>query len=269
MTKTCLNAHYQISREATERDIDKFSTSPPAACCALRGGRACHLYTLVAIVVKAALDDWLIAVAVSCRCLLGILLHELVCTLSCGAHTALLLHRRLLLRVVVDFHAGALSTVWRREASADCLDHLREPEDVEQVQGDVGGQVRCAEPEREIAGLHESSGLTDRVVEISVVRKLFELVHELLGSAVSFCNRAVDILEDQDAAVVAPDETAAEESRGKESTIDSLVDRAGEVELVAEPVNVQEGAGKLVQEEHRCVVVEEWTLRRVNECDKR
>lgn len=93
-----------------------------------------------------------------------------------------------------------------------------------------------------------------------MVGEFIHVVHEVLGRGVSLGNCAVDVSENQDTAVVAPDEAAAEEGRGEESAVHSLVDRAGEVELVTEPVNVQEWARKLIQEEHRRIVVEERTL---------
>jgi len=98
------------------------------------------------------------------------------------------------------------------------------------------------------------------VVKISVVRELSKLVHVVLGCGVSLSDCTVDIVEDQVAAVVAPDNATAEEGRGEECAVDSLVDGAREVELVAEPVNVEERARKLVQKEHRGVVVEERAL---------
>ena len=87
-----------------------------------------------------------------------------------------------------------------------------------------------------------------------------ELVHVVLGCGVSLSDRTVDIIEDQIAAVVAPDDATAEEGRSEECAVNSLVDRASQVELVAEPVDVQERARKLVQKEDRGIVVEERTL---------
>jgi hypothetical protein len=98
------------------------------------------------------------------------------------------------------------------------------------------------------------------VAKISVVGELSELVHVVLRCGVSLSDGTVDIVEDQVAAVVAPDDAAAEEGRSEECAVDSLVDGTREVELVAEPVNVEERARKLVQKEHRGVVVEEWAL---------
>lgn len=216
----------------------------------------------MAIVIETPLDDRVGAIAIGSRCLLGVLLHELFRSLSCCTHAALLLQRLcwLLLRVVVNFLSGALGAVWWWEASADCLDHLREPEQVEQIESDVGSQVRSAEPQREVTNFHEGGGLAQRVVEITVVRELSKLVHEVLGCGVSLRDCTVDVIEDQVAAVVAPDNATAEEGCGQECAVDSLVDGTSEVELVAEPVDVQEWARKLVQKEDRCVVVEEWAL---------
>lgn len=92
------------------------------------------------------------------------------------------------------------------------------------------------------------------------MRKLGGKIHELLRHGVSLVDCAVDVFEDQVAAVVAPEDAAAEESGGEESAVDSLVDGTGEVKLVAEPVNVEERARKLVKKEHGAIVVDEWAL---------
>ena len=217
----------------------------------------------MAVVVEAPLNNRLVAKTVGGRCLLRVLVHQLFGTLSGGTHATLLLSwlRHLFLRVVaLDFLSCSHSSEWRREAGANSLDHLREPEEVEQVKSDVGSQVRSTKPERQVADFHERGSLTMRVVEISVVRELSKLVHVVLGCGVTLGNRTVDIVEDQVAAVVAPDNATAEEGRSEECAVDSLVDGTRKVELVAEPVDVEERAGKLVQKEHRSVVVEERAL---------
>lgn len=71
---------------------------------------------------------------------------------------------------------------------------------------------------------------------------------------------SVHVEKDIVAVVKTPDDAAAEECAGKERTVDSLVDRASEVKLVAEPVNVEEGAAKLIKQENRTVVVDERSL---------
>lgn len=215
------------------------------------------------ILVEAPLDDRLVAETVGGRRLLRVLVHQLFSTLSGGTHAALLLSRlrHLFLRIVaLDFLSGSHGSEWRREASADSLDHLREPEEVEQVESDVGSQVRSTKPQREVSNFHECGSLTVRVAKISVVREFIELVHVVLGCSVSLSNCTVDIVEDQVAAVVAPDNATAEEGRSKECAVDGLVDGAGKVELVAEPVDIEERTRKLVQKEHRGVVVEERAL---------
>lgn len=247
----------------SQREVYLRLTSSPASGATLRGSRSSNFNALVTVRVEASLNGGLVGDSVSRRCLLGVLVHDLLSPLSCCAHTALLLHG-LLLGVVVNLFAGIFGAEWWREAGADSLDHLGEPEQVEQVQSDVRGKVRSAEPERQVADIHESSGLADRVVKLAVVGELADNVHDIFGCSVSLVNCAVDILEDQDTAVVAPDETAAKEGRSEESTVDGLVDRAGEIELIAEPVNVQERARKLVQEEYRRIVVEERTLRAIS-----
>lgn len=217
----------------------------------------------MAIFVEAPLDDRLVTETIGGWCLLRVLVHQLLSTLSGSTDATLLLSRlRYLFLRIVAFHflSCAHRSEWRREASANRLDHLREPEEVEQVESNVGSQVRSTEPQRQVADFHERSGLTLWMAKISVVGELSELVHVVLRCGVSLSDGTVDIVEDQVAAVVAPDNATAEERRGEECSVDSLVDGTCEVELVAEPVNVQERARKLVQKEHRGVVVEEWAL---------
>ena len=100
----------------------------------------------MAIIVNAPLDDRFVAEAVSSRCLLGVLVHQLFSPLSGSTHAALLLDwlRWLLNWIVMGFLSCSHGSVRRREAGADGLDHLREPEQVEQVQSDVGSQVGSA-----------------------------------------------------------------------------------------------------------------------------
>lgn len=177
----------------------------------------------MAVGVQASLDGRLVGDSVGRGCLLRVVHHDLLRPLSCGADAALLL-LGLLLRVVVDFFAGVFGADWWREARADGLDHLGEPEEIEQIECDVGGEVGSAEPEGQVASIHESSRLAEWVVELAVVREFLEPVHEELRCGVSLVDCAVDILEDEVTAVVAPDETAAEEGGGEESTVDGLVD---------------------------------------------
>ena len=200
----------------------------------------------MSIVVKAALDERL---TIGSRRLLRVLAHDLFGLFSGRTHAALLLdwlHRRVRWVAVVNFPSSALCTERWREAGADCLDHLREPEQVEQVEHDVRCQVRGTEPERQVAGLHESGGLAERVVEVAMVRELGHLIHDVLRGGVALVDSLVDIVEDQHTAVVTPDNATAEEGCGEERAVDSLVDGTSKVEFVAEPVNVQEWARKLV-----------------------
>jgi hypothetical protein len=57
-----------------------------------------------------------------------------------------------------------------------------------------------------------------------------------------------------------PDEAAAEECHKQTDSIVELDFGASEIQLVAEPVDVQEGGGEFVEDEDRAVVVEERAL---------
>ncbi len=69
-----------------------------------------------------------------------------------------------------------------------------------------------------------------------------------------------DVLIDADGLVGAPDEAAGEEGDEQEDAVVELGARAGHVDLVEEPVEVEEGRGELVQDEGRAVVVDERSL---------
>lgn len=69
-----------------------------------------------------------------------------------------------------------------------------------------------------------------------------------------------DVLVDADGLVGAPDETAAEEGDEQEDAVVELGARARHVDLVEEPVEVEEGRGQLVEDEGWTVVVDERSL---------
>lgn len=68
------------------------------------------------------------------------------------------------------------------------------------------------------------------------------------------------IFHHQIAAPRAVDHTAGEESTQEEEAVDELCAGAGETDFVAEPVDVEEWAGKLEEDEDRGVEVDEWAL---------
>ena len=72
---------------------------------------------------------------------------------------------------------------------------------------------------------------------------------------------APDVLIDAEGGVGSPDETAAGEGGDKEHAIVPLEFGAGELELVEEPVDVEEGRGELIEDEYGAVVVEIWSLK--------
>jgi hypothetical protein len=73
--------------------------------------------------------------------------------------------------------------------------------------------------------------------------------------------RRPDILVDAQGLVGAPDEAAAEEGEEEQDAVVELGAGAGHVELVEEPVEIEEGGGELVEDEGAGVEVHEWTLR--------
>ena len=73
-----------------------------------------------------------------------------------------------------------------------------------------------------------------------------------------------DVAEDLDGLVGAPEEAAGHECQEQEDAVDELQGGAGEVELIAEPVDVEEGGGELVEDEGWGVEVHEGALRCVS-----
>jgi len=82
----------------------------------------------------------------------------------------------------------------------------------------------------------------------------------MLRRRVALHHGCEDVAKNGDGGVGAPAQAAEEEGEGEAGAVDGLVDGAGEVEFVAEPVDVEEGRGELVQEEDGGVVVEEGSL---------
>lgn len=70
-----------------------------------------------------------------------------------------------------------------------------------------------------------------------------------------------DILVHSDGLVGAPDEAAGEEDEEEEEAVVQLEAGAGEIELVEEPVDVEERRGELVEDEGRGVEVDEGALK--------
>jgi hypothetical protein len=71
---------------------------------------------------------------------------------------------------------------------------------------------------------------------------------------------AKNILEDDDRVISTPQDAAAEEGGEKTQAVDELDSPAGEVEFIAEPVDVEEGGGELEEDEDWSVEVDEWAL---------
>ena len=70
-----------------------------------------------------------------------------------------------------------------------------------------------------------------------------------------------EVLVDAQGLVRAPEEAAAEEGGEQEDAVDELGHRAGHVEFVKEPVEVEERRRELVEDEGDGVEVDKWPLR--------
>ena len=71
----------------------------------------------------------------------------------------------------------------------------------------------------------------------------------------------VHVAESVVGGVLAPDDAGEEERDGQDAAIDGLDRGAGEVEFVAEPVDIEEWGGELVEQEDRAVEVAEGPLK--------
>lgn len=79
-------------------------------------------------------------------------------------------------------------------------------------------------------------------------------------TAVAVEDTAIDVVEHADTGEVSPNDPASEESPSQKGAVNCLVDAAGEIELVAEPVNIEEWRRELVEKEGGRVKVDEWSL---------
>ena len=70
----------------------------------------------------------------------------------------------------------------------------------------------------------------------------------------------VDVREDVDGVQHAPYETGEEEGGDEDDAVEPLVVCAGQVQLVEEPVDVEEGGRELVEDEDGAVVVDKGAL---------
>lgn len=179
------------------------------------------------------------------------------------------LHPDPLLRLVVHLLRLSLGSKRRSESTPNRLHHLSKPPDIQAVQHDIRSQVDRSQPQWDEPLLsRERESLTLLIVVYR--QQIFRGVarHGYVGKVVRFRQRSgvaaedtlVDVLEDVDGGDVAPDDAAGEEGEGQEGAVDGLVDAAGELELVAEPVDVEKGRGELVEEEDWCVEVDEGSL---------
>lgn len=72
--------------------------------------------------------------------------------------------------------------------------------------------------------------------------------------------RGPDILIHADGLVGSPDEATAEEGRQQDDAVVPLVFGARQVQLVEEPVDVEEWGGELVEDERGTIEIEEGSL---------
>lgn len=159
-----------------------------------------------------------------------------------------------------------LSTPRGWKSRPDRGNHFAEPPEVQRIQNKIRSEVYCWQPQRQITISHEGLLLRGLVVVQADVTTGFALdlanvakspnTHSMAGSI-----GRIHIGKGVVRAVRAPAYPAEEEGRGQESAVHGLVDGACQVELVAEPVDIQERTRQLVQQEDWTIEVYEGPLR--------
>ena len=142
------------------------------------------------------------------------------------------------------------------ESLLDGLDHLPEPVEVQRVQHDVAAQVRARQPDGDDAIALEAQDLGMGFE----VRSGGGGVCCENGEDAGGMDGGPDVLINADGLVGAPDEAAGEKGREQDEPVVELDAGAGQVELVAKPVDVEEGGGELVEDEGGSVEVDKGTL---------
>jgi hypothetical protein len=145
------------------------------------------------------------------------------------------------------------STLGRLKPLPHRADHLEEPIPIERVQGEVAGEVNQGQPDRHGGGVAGEEHEVDvRVGRVGGRRE--RGVNVFLGG------RAVDRVPhvdvDDGRLVGTPDQAAEEEGDEQGDAVVQLGLGARHVELVEEPVDVEEGSGELVEDEDGGVEVE-------------
>lgn len=161
------------------------------------------------------------------------------------------------------------------EPLEDRLDHLPEPEIVQEVQDQVRHDVRADQP-----GWHAVCSVALEAGDLGIGARA-GLVHAQAAAADGLEDLRVDadgalerrrggrpclfqgnphVPVHQDGLPAPPENTAAEEDRQEGHAVVPLGATTGHVDLVEEPVDIEEGAGELVQDEDRGIVVEERPL---------
>lgn len=145
--------------------------------------------------------------------------------------------------VVAGILARPLRSQRRLEALADGLYHLGEPEKVEKGERNVGGEVACRQPCRKVAHCHERCGLMCGIAQGSGGRQLPDFVLSIPRRGITDRGSAPHISGHAIGSISPPNQAAEEERQGQDSTVDSLVDGAGETDFVTEPVDVEKRGG--------------------------
>ena len=157
------------------------------------------------------------------------------------------------LRTLLRLHAQLLP-LHRPEPLLHRLDHLPEPVEVQRVQHHVAAQIRARQPDGHDAVALETQDLAAGIDVRSGGRVCED------GEGAGGLDSGPYVLVDADGLVGAPDEAAGEEGGEEDEPVIELDAGACQVELVAEPVDVEEGGGELVEDEGGGIEIDKGAL---------
>lgn len=151
---------------------------------------------------------------------------------------------------------GRRVLIRRHKPLAHSRDHLEEPVPVKRVERHVAGNVKTGKP---LGNGLRLGGKEHRVLGVDDEARGVVVGLDVLGGG-GAVHGVPHVLIDHGGLPGAPDKAAAKEGDEEGNAVVELQTGARHVELVAEPVDVEEGSRELVKNERRGVEVEEGSL---------
>lgn len=136
--------------------------------------------------------------------------------------------------------------------------HLAKPVKVQQTECRVTGQVYDDQPHGQVSEFATSHAPNSRSTRVPLT--LAVLQHSSHGAGRRPSQGSVDVRVDENGLVCAPYYAAAKESDEQRDAVVELNAGAGQAQLVAKPVDVQEGSREFVKNERKAVVISKGPL---------